>query len=624
MKLSALLLVMFMAVQFSHGQSTIESKIKSVEVYTKGAEVRRTAKLPLKNGKNEFKISNLSFNLDPKTIQISGEGFTILSVRHELDYLEKENKPDLINQLLNQSDAISDSIKYIELEINILQKEMTLLNQNQKIIGDQGIQNQDFKNAVGYFTERFKTISKQEFNLNLRKGKLNEKLMQIGLQLDSYSGQQKKPSSNIFLTISSEKSQTIPIEISYAVSEAGWFPAYDVRAKDSSQPLSITYKARVYQNTGIDWKDVKLRIASGDLESSGTAPELSPYYLGGTNFYPNRNSGIRQVHGYVISSEDGLPLPGTNVTVKGTTLGVSADNNGFYSLQVPNDNSILTFRFLGFVTQEKPVTQENINVQMMSDITELSEVVVSAYNSKRSNEASNTLAGRVPGIQIRGIGSIKDEKRSNPIPINYINYQTNFVYDIELPYSIPSTGKPEVVDMLTKEVEAEYIYSTSPKVKQTAYLVAMIKDWTDLKLLDGESNLYFENRFVGKSIIDTNVGSDTLNISLGKDEGIVINRERLKDFEERKFFSNKKKEERHFRITVMNTKSSEVSISIYDQIPITARDNVKVNVIEISGAEMNKETGLLTWKTQLKPGEKRELILKYSVEYPKEMDLEIN
>ena len=74
----------------------------------------------------------------------------------------------------------------------------------------------------------------------------------------------------------------------------------------------------------------------------------------------------------------------------------------------------------------------------------------------------------------------------------------------------------------------------------------------------------------------------------------------------------------------MNTKSSEVSISIYDQIPITARDNVKVNVIEISGAEMNKETGLLTWKTQLKPGEKRELILKYSVEYPKEMDLEIN
>lgn len=619
MKLSALLLVMFMAVQFSHGQSTIESKIKSVEVYTKGAEVRRTAKLLLKNGKNEFKIPNLSFNLDPKTIQISGERFTILSVRHELDYLEKENKPDLVNQLLNQSDVITDSIKYIELEISILQKEMTLLNQNQKIIGDQGIQNQDFKNAVGYFTEKFRTLSTKEFSLNLKKGKLNEKLMQIELQLDSYSGQKKSPFSNIFLTISSDKNQSIPIEISYAVTEAGWFPAYDVRAKDSSQPLSITYKARVYQNTGIDWKDVKLRIASGDLESSGTAPELSPYYLGGTNFYPNRNSGIRQVHGYVISSDDGLPLPGASIFVKGTTLGVSTDDNGFYSLQVPNDNSILVFRYLGFVTQEKPVTQESINVQMMSDVTELGEVVVTGINSNYDR-----LSGQAAGIQIRGSSSIKEEKRSNPIPINYINYQTNFVYDIELPYSIPSTGKPEVVDMLTKKVEAEYIYSTSPKVKETAYLVAMIKDWTDLKLLDGESNLYFENRFVGKSIIDTNVGSDTLNISLGKDEGIVINRERLKDFEERKFFSNKKREERHFRITVMNTKSSEVSISIYDQIPITAKDNVKVNVIEISGAEMNKETGLLTWKTKLKPGEKRELILKYSVEYPKEMDLEIN
>lgn len=619
MKLSALLLVMFMAVQFSHGQSTIESKIKSVEVYTKGAEVRRTAKLSLKNGKNEFKISNLSFNLDPKTIQISGEGFTILSVRHELDYLVQENKPDLVNQLLNQSDAVSDSIKYIELEISILQKEMTLLNQNQKIIGDQGIQNQDFKNAVTYFTERFKTLSKEEFNLNQKKGKLNEKLMQIGLQLDSYSGQQKKPSSNIFLTISSDKNQTIPIEISYAVSEAGWFPAYDVRAKDSSQPLFITYKARVYQNTGIDWKDVKLRIASGDLESSGTAPELTPYHLGGTNTYFNGSKGIKQVHGYVLDSE-GLPLPSASIFVKGTTLGVTTDNNGFYSIQIPNGNTpILTFRFLGFVTQEKPVTQENINVQMKPDVTEMGEVVVTGVNSY-----SDRLSGQAAGIRIRGVGTIKEEEKPQSIPINYINYQTNFVYDIEIPYNIPSTGKPEVVDMLTKEVEAQFMYSTSPKVKETAYLVAMIKDWTDLKLLDGESNLYFENRFVGKSIIDTNVGSDTLNVSLGKDEGIVINRERLKDFEENKFFSNKKREERHFRITVMNTKSSEVSISIYDQIPITTKDNIKVNVIEISGAEMNKETGLLTWKTQLKPGEKRELILKYSVEYPKEMDLEIN
>uniref|UniRef100_UPI0040488584 DUF4139 domain-containing protein n=1 Tax=Roseivirga sp. TaxID=1964215 RepID=UPI0040488584 len=619
MKLITLLIVMFMAVHFAHGQVPIESKIESIEVYTKGAEISRSATLKLKQGKNEFQIHSLSSNLDPKTIQIVGEGFTILSVRHELDYLEKDNSSNQAALLLKAAKGIEDSIALIDLNLQIIEKEISLLNQNQKIIGDQGIQNQDFQNAVGYFAQKFKGLLKQEFDLKLQKNALTKRLEKNTLQIDSYAHQDKNPSSNIFIVINSDNAKTEKIEIHYAVKEAGWFPAYDVRAKNTSSPLSITYKARVYQNTGIDWKNVKLRIATGDLESSGTAPELRPYFIGGFDFYPNRNGQFLQVHGRVIGGDDGLPLPQVTVLVKGTTLGVSTDENGFYSIQLPNRSSTLVFRFLGYVTQEIQVGQEMINVEMQPDITSLGEVVVTGFGVEMYGTP-----GASSDFRIRGISGLNKEKKSTPIPVNYINYQTNFVYDILLPYDIPSTGKPEVVDMLTKEVEAEYVYSASPKALENAYLVAMIKDWTKLNLLDGESNLYFENRFVGKSIIDSNIGSDTLNISLGKDEGIVINRERLKDFEERKFFSSKKREERHFKITVVNTKSTEINIMVYDQIPLAVKDNVKISILEMSEAELDKETGLLKWQLSLKPGEKKELRLKFVVEYPRDLEIQIN
>jgi hypothetical protein len=623
MKLLKIILVLLLISQLALGQTPIESKIQSIEVYTQGAEINRSADLKLKKGKNEFKFHSLSSDLDPKTIQIDGLGFTILSVRHEIDFIGNENGSERTATLLIRKHLLLDSIKKIELSLGILEKESTLLNQNQKIIGDQGIQNQDFRSAVAYFSERFRSLAISEFDLKDRKESLEEELRKVNLQIDSFASQQKKPSSNILVSINSDDNKIVAINLSYAVSEAGWFPSYDIRAVNTTEELSITYKARVYQNTGVDWKGIKLRIASGDLESSGTAPELNPYYLGGNNFFPNRNGNgqLLQVEGRVLSSDDGLPLPQVTVMVKGTTLGVPTDENGYYNIQLPNKSSVLTFRFLGYVTEEIYVDQPMINVALQPDITSLDEVVVMGYGG--DPYSNNRLAGKANGITIRGLSSPKKERKSQPIPVNYINYQTNFVYDIQLPYDIASNGKPEVVDILTKKVKVEYTYSSTPKIRESAYLVAMIKDWTNLKLLDGESNLYFQNRFVGKSIIDTNIGSDTLNISLGKDEGVVIKRERLKDFKEKVTFSNKKREHRDFKITIVNTKSIELKILVHDQIPLAATDDFKVSIEEISEGELDKETGLLTWRMNLKPGEKKELRIKYSVEYPKNLNIDI-
>lgn len=616
MRKSAILISILLLAYSAIGQTEIKSTIKSVQVYTKGAQVERIGSIQLQKGKNELKLKGLSSDLDPNTIQISGQHFTILSVRHEIDFIENQNSPQNIKLLSDQRKKLTDSLSLIELELSILSKEANLLNKNMGIVGNKGIKNDDFQAAVGYFTKRFNEITRTNFKLNRQKEDLFMQIKVIDIQIASQNQEVKKPSSSIFLVLNSKESRKVDLEISYAIKEAGWFPAYDIRAIDTHNPLSLTYKARVFQNSGVDWKNVKLKISSGDLESSGTAPQLSPYYLGAYGSYGNSsNQPITHVSG-IVTDENGKPMPQATVLVKGTTLGVPTDAGGRYKLQLPSGNHTLVFRFLGYVTQEVQANQSIVNIRMQVETQRFGEVVSYA-------------PGAASDIKIRGMVSIAKgyaniKDKSIPLDYEQINYQTTFVYDIDLPYSIPSSGKPEVVDIKTEYLEAEYLYSTSPKAIQNAFLVARIPDWTKLNLLDGESNLYFENSFVGKSIIDTHIGTDTLEISLGRDEGIIVSRERKRDFEQSRFFSGKKREERHFEVTVMNTKTKDIAVSIYDQIPISTRDNIKISVINIDGAQLNDKTGLITWELNLKPGEKRVLQLKYSVDYPKNEDLEIN
>ncbi|GAB5524107.1 MAG: DUF4139 domain-containing protein [Roseivirga sp.] len=624
-KFTFLIAVLFTAMYSLQGQTEVKSTIKSVQVYTKGAQIERTGSVQLRQGKNELQIKGLSANLDPNTIQISGKDFTILSVRHEIDFIETQSNTEKSAALFTRRKRVTDSISLIDLELSILSKEVTLLDKNMEIVGDQGIKNDDFQAAVSFFTRRFEEITRTNHKLNRQKRLLIETRKSIDEQLSSQNQEEKKPASSIMLVLDTKADRKVDLGIDYAITEAGWFPAYDIRAINTKSPLELTYKARVFQNSGVDWKNVKLKISSGDLESSGTAPQLNPYYLGGYGIYGSRTQGqpVTRVSG-IVTDENGEPLPQVTVLVKGTTLGVPTDAAGRYSIPLPSGNQTLVFRYLGYTTQEIPVRGTIINIRMQADAHAMGEMVVTGYGTSFSDAAPGSAAG----IKIRGTSSIKQDYRekeeSLPLAYEQINYQTTFVYDIDLPYNIPSSGMPEVVDIKTEYLEADYLYSASPKAIEKAYLVARVPDWAKLNLLDGESNLYFENSFVGKSIVDTHIGTDTLEISLGKDEGIIVNRERKRDFEQKRFFSGKKREERHFELTVMNTKKQDVAVSVFDQIPVAVRDNIKINVMNIDGAEVNEKTGLVTWKLNLKPGEKKVLQLKYSVDYPKDQDLEIN
>ena len=196
--------------------------------------------------------------------------------------------------------------------------------------------------------------------------------------------------------------------------------------------------------------------------------------------------------------------------------------------------------------------------------------------------------------------------------------ETTITFDVAVPYTVSSDGKVQTVEIQRVTSPADYKYVTLPKLSTHAYLTANIIDWAKLSLQSGEATLYFENSFVGKSTLDVNQLKDTLTISLGTDNSILVKREKRKDFTSRKIIGANRTDILSFLITVRNNKSVPVQITLNDQIPVSSNSSINVDPIELSGGKLNQQTGEIKWDLEVKPQETKQIVLTYSVKYPKD------
>jgi TonB-linked SusC/RagA family outer membrane protein len=94
-----------------------------------------------------------------------------------------------------------------------------------------------------------------------------------------------------------------------------------------------------------------------------------------------------------ITSDDGEPLPGVSVSVKGTTIGSASNSDGRYSITVPDGNGILVFSFIGFTTEEVAIAGRTvIDVKLLPDIESLGEVVVVGYGTQKKSQVTGAIS----------------------------------------------------------------------------------------------------------------------------------------------------------------------------------------------------------------------------------------
>lgn len=207
--------------------------------------------------------------------------------------------------------------------------------------------------------------------------------------------------------------------------------------------------------------------------------------------------------------------------------------------------------------------------------------------------------------------------RSASDVVSTVQTSLNTEFVIDLPYTVHSGNKPTAVSIRDYSMKAEYIYSVAPKLDNDAFLLARATGWEEFNLLPGEANVFFEGTFVGRSYIDPNTTRDTLDVSLGRDKRVVVQRERVKEFNTKRLIGTNQREQFAYEISVRNTKSESVRIVIEDQVPVSQNNQIEVNVDDVGGARFNQVTGKLTWEIMLKANETKKLTFKFDIRYPK-------
>jgi len=602
----------------------VKSEISEVTVYLSGAQITRSKTVDVPAGRSVIKFVNLSPFIDAKSLSVYAKGdLTLLSVNLQHNFLSLQTPSKEREELTKSKKELEKKLQTERAYLEVLSEELAFLKANSTVGGaNTGTSLTALKEANLYFAGKFTDIKLKQIERQANVEKLSEELAKVQSQLATLESKKEFPTGEILVSVDSKSPVKVPFEIKYIVSNAGWTPTYDIKVKNISQPAELTYKANVRQSTNEDWKNVKLRLSSSDPNTSNTYRELQPYYL---NYYtapPSYGDMINRVSGRILDARTGEPLIGASVMVKGSSIGTVADINGAYSLSIPPSGGILQVSFIGYRQVESPIARSQMDFRMEQDLQALEEVVVVGYGT-----AEEALQGKVSGLKIRGtkpaVGREDLAPAVNLVETEQVSRQTSVEFEIQSPYTLLSDGKNLTINIDSYSLPAEYQYFCAPKIDKNAYLTALIVDWEKYNLLEGEASVYFEDTYTGKTLLDTRYMSDTLNISLGKDKGITIDREMQKQFTTKQFLGSKKEETRSWLLSVKNNKAQGIRISVFDQIPVSTLEEIEVKADNISSGKLDPETGIVEWNFQLKPAEKKELDLKYSVRYPKNQTLTI-
>ncbi len=592
----------------------VDTKINDVTVYKNGALISRSGKVNLKKGDNELTLVNLSTNLDPKSIRlgVGNSEVTIVSLLHEFGVETSEEVKKLREKNARRKDVISDSISILSSELKVINETKSLILENKKIGGDQGVTAEQLIKM----TQLYKT---ELTNLETRGRKITSLISKLHTEQNTIlnneynTGQQgSKKISTIKLKLSAPQDiNGVNISLSYLIFDAKWTPYYEVRVADADKPLQLVYKARVNQNSNEKWDNVQLTLSSGDPSMENQKPAFETMYLppvrrqSGNKGWTRPSSNL--VYGNVCD-ENGEPLIGVNVFEKGTTNGTITDFDGHFEVKMQNINNKVCFSFIGYEYQEADAG-EKMQIYMKEDDVVLEEVVVIGYGSgrHRGNRDNARTASSVSNSVPKVTASIPLELK-NTLAVNE--------FKIQIPYTIPADGQDYAVSMLTYTIPANYKYASAPRFNKEVFLMAEVPDLYQYSLLKGPATIYFNNIYQGESEIAPTLSDDTLKLSIGSDKMLAIDRQEIHSKTNKAIVGSSRKVTKTFETTIRNNKNIAVDLDLEDQYPIAKYSDIKVTLTDNGGAEVNTQNGRLIWKIHLEPHESKKVQFSYEVRYP--------
>lgn len=560
-KLFLVLALLITSFGFAQKPIFATAKVKAATVYFNAAELQQTTSVNLPVGTSEIVIKNVADYLNENTVQIGApSSVTVLSVQFTQNYISEyeidESNPT-IKKVRDSITLVQKDIKKVQIDVYSHQQTIALLDQNQTVAGtNSGLNVAELMKLVDYYKAKRTELDNAIVVLQEKEAKFTKKLNDLNEKLIINTQKEDKTSKGkLVIQVMNEIAGNVNLDINYITNSATWNPFYDLRVDNVKDPINMMYKAQVTQNSGIDWKKVKLTLSSGNPNQNNQAPLLSSWFLRYQEYSVGYGGGTGSGNGVVNAYSY---RSGDNVYIKDK---INAD--GFVELKKGIDE-------IRFDTLPNGKIMARQNYDGLDDYT-------------------------------------------------YINEnQLNVSFDIDIPYDILSNGKAHSVALKEIKLPATYKYYAAPRVDKEAFLLAEINDYSKYNLLPGEANIIFEGLYVGKTNINPNQTADTLNLSMGRDKKISIKREKVVDKSGTKFLSSYKEQTFTYDLTVRNNKKEEIQMILKDQYPLSTDKEVTIELLDDGKAKVNAETGILTWELKLAPNETKKIRISYKVKYPKD------
>ncbi|MBK7679130.1 MAG: DUF4139 domain-containing protein [Chitinophagaceae bacterium] len=548
--------VLFCTSSKAQDTARVDAAIKNATVYFGyGAELTHESKVKIDATTKIIVISQLSTSIDINSLQISvPEDVALLSQHYKVYY---PAIPTVIK---------TKEVERLEDSIVLLQKEITRIDNlvaiDQEILAKTGLLIETTINTSGN-----KTITSEEV-LKL---------------LEYYNLKIEKSKTNIYNHKQNINLQNLKIA--------------DIRKRIAAMSVVAPNKQKPYGQ-------VFLQVM---CKRSGEIPVDLSYYTtqaGWTAVYDvrvnSKTNKVKLVYKASLTQTSGIDWKKTKLTLStgSPNFGVAAPilTPWYLQLYVP-----------GIYTElQRRAAQGNASrnvVQSYRDDRSLSEVVVSGTDGDYKQE------------------KLKDQTIDPSTLQQYTTLnegQLNTNFEIDLPYDIESDGQLHSVTIKDQEISCVLKNYAVPRIDKDAYLLAEVADWQNLDLLPGDANIIMDDTYIGKSVIDPNTTADTLNLSLGRDKRIAVKRSVVKELSSLKTSGKESRQIFTYEIIVKNNKLTDVNLLLKDQYPLSTIKEVEVKLEEDGAATVNPETGVLTWKIDLKPGESKKVRFTYSVKYPKD------
>lgn len=583
-------------------KNSVSASLKTVTIYRTGAEMIHTAKATLSKGNNELIIEGISSSVDINSIQVNCPSLvTILGIEFSNNFLLPEITSPALKKIRDSVERLNSEIEKINISLTTTSDLLAVLKSNKEIKGSQtGLSVAELIKLMDYYKIKSNELQNELTSLNSKKKKFETQVQKLNNQAAEEEKKNIISGGRIILQLSAAAQGEQEFTLSYITQNAYWTPYYDIKSEGVNSPLSIIYKAKIAQTTGIDWKKVKLSLSTSTPSQYGAAPLLKSWFLSYINPVKqleremSKSNSIQSLQGKIAGIQ---VSPGYNETKDQLVIrGMGSLNGSNQPLYIVNGTVMETADF------------SKIDPNAIKDFTVLKDATALALYGSRA----------VNGVMVV---TLKDGLE------DYISITENALdvtYDIDLPYDIETNGKQQIATLKEASIAAVYKYYAVPKLDKDAYLLAEVTGWEKLNLLAGEANIIFEGTYVGKSFLDPASTNDTLNLTLGKDKRVVIKREKLTDYSSSKLIGTNKLQTITFELTVKNNKKDAISLILKDQYPISTNKEIEVELIESSDAADNKEIGVLTWKMELAPGESKKVRISYSAKYPKGKILNLN